>query len=245
MYSNQSIKHKYKSSAQLKRLSLVQLEGKFGLAVGMYATHAAITLLVNLIISALIPNYNILGLILSLATSFIATTILSLFQVGYTLFSLNIACGQPHSFLDLFAGFRQNTEKALIISLVVTALSYVVQFVTYIPSWLLKSGGNLVHLIWSVPLLLFVLVIYLWIALLFSQVYFLLLDFPSYNAGELLKTSCRIMKGHKMRFFYIQLSFIPLILLSLLTCGIGLFWVIPYQNMVSANFYLNLMNSDK
>lgn len=48
------------------------------------------------------------------------------------------------------------------------------------------------------------------------------------------------MEGNLGRLFYIELSFIGLALLGLLSCGIGMLWVTPYMMQVSVNFYRSL-----
>jgi uncharacterized membrane protein len=68
-----------------------------------------------------------------------------------------------------------------------------------------------------------------------------MLDFPQYTAPELIRMSIRLMKGHKGRLFYIQLSFFPLWVLSMFSCGIGILWLLPYMEATSANFYLDLI----
>ena len=83
------------------------------------------------------------------------------------------------------------------------------------------------------------------VSLTFSQAYYLLQDFPQYSAKELLQMSRQIMKGHKARLFYIELSFVPLLLLGILSCCIGLLWIIPYMASVKANFYMDLMTHRK
>ena len=54
--------------------------------------------------------------------------------------------------------------------------------------------------------------------------------------------SRRIMKGHRARLFYIQVSFLPLALLCMFTMGIGLLWLYPYMNSTLTHFYLDLMD---
>ena len=83
-----------------------------------------------------------------------------------------------------------------------------------------------------------------WISLRYSQVYYLLLDFPDYSAIELLKMSWKLMKGNVGRLLYIQVSFIPISLVALLSCGIGLLFVLPYKNMTYALFYLDLISEN-
>ena len=46
-----------------------------------------------------------------------------------------------------------------------------------------------------------------------------------------------MMKGHKFDLFWLYLSFIGWILLSILTLGIGLLWLAPYMQTAMAAFY--------
>ena len=68
-----------------------------------------------------------------------------------------------------------------------------------------------------------------------------MLDFPQYSAKELFQMSLRLMKGNIGRLFYLEISFLPLILLSFLSCGIALLWISPYMDATLANFYLDLV----
>ena len=72
--------------------------------------------------------------------------------------------------------------------------------------------------------------------------FYLLVDFPELSASEALKSSWEKMNGHRMRLFLLEISFIPYILLSLLSLGIGMLWVYPYIQESFAQFYLDLMN---
>lgn len=75
----------------------------------------------------------------------------------------------------------------------------------------------------------------------FFPAFYMVIDFLDWNVSTILKRSFEVMKGHKLRLFMLYLSFIPLYLLSMFTCGLALIWVIPYQKMTLTNFYLNLM----
>ena len=77
--------------------------------------------------------------------------------------------------------------------------------------------------------------------LIYSQSFFLLHDFPQYSAREILALSRKMMKGQKGRLFYVYVSFLPLFLLSLLSCGIAFLWVIPYVNATNAEFYMDVI----
>ena len=73
-----------------------------------------------------------------------------------------------------------------------------------------------------------------------SQSLYLLIDHPNLRVIEAMKESMRLMKGRKMRYFLLELSFIGWILLGLLTLGIGLLWILPYITQTNTQFYLDL-----
>lgn len=74
----------------------------------------------------------------------------------------------------------------------------------------------------------------------YSMAFYILSDNPGISARDALKRSKEMMKGHRMELFVLQLSFIGWILLSMVTCGIGSFYAIPYINETVAFFYRNL-----
>ena len=86
--------------------------------------------------------------------------------------------------------------------------------------------------------------ILVFVHILLSQIFYLMLDFPDYTAPQLLHLAPKLMKGHKARLFYIMLSFVPLLLLCIFSCGIGYLWIYPYMQTTYANFYLDLMKNN-
>lgn len=52
-----------------------------------------------------------------------------------------------------------------------------------------------------------------------------------------IEESMKMMQGHKMDLFILDITFIGWYLLGILTCGIGLLWVIPYHYTARAAFY--------
>lgn len=69
---------------------------------------------------------------------------------------------------------------------------------------------------------------------------YILVDYPELSPNEARLKSIEMMRGHKWKFFGLQLSFIGWFLLCILSLGIGLIWFIPYTNTSYAAFYLNL-----
>ncbi len=48
------------------------------------------------------------------------------------------------------------------------------------------------------------------------------------------------MKGHKWRFFLLEMSFIGWGILAVLSLGIGFLWLFPYENATRVAFYEDL-----
>ena len=66
---------------------------------------------------------------------------------------------------------------------------------------------------------------------------YLLKDYPDLSIVETLRLSRKMMKGHKMQLFLLQLSFIGWILLNILTLGLASLWIAPYMMTTFAAFY--------
>ena len=232
--------YKKKTSAQLKQVAR-------GIMVGKYRNAISILLASDLIVSTLslftTTNTNsYTGILIGFLINFIIVLFGTILTVGQCSFYLNIACNGPYQFSDLFTGFKVHPDKTIITQLII-------QLLTTLP--ILPGVGLLLYSFRAYNIIVvFLLGCFLlilgagiswWISLKYSQVYYLLLDFPDYSSKELLKMSWKLMKGNVGRLLYLQVSFIPLTLAGLLSFGIGLLFVLPYQNMTYTLFYLNLI----
>ena len=218
--------------------------------MGKYRNAISILLASDLIISTLslfttTASDSYIGLAIGFIISFILTLFGTILVVGQCSFYLNIACKQPYQFSDLFTGFKIHPDKTIITQVIIQLLT-LLPLIPAIVAMVLAVYANEMILMFLIACLLLILGcgISWWISLKYSQVYYLLLDFPDYSAGELLKMSWKLMKGNVGRLLYIQVSFIPITLAGLLSFGIGLLFVLPYQNMTYTLFYLDLIQAD-
>ncbi|MCQ2344663.1 MAG: DUF975 family protein [Paludibacteraceae bacterium] len=69
---------------------------------------------------------------------------------------------------------------------------------------------------------------------------FIIEDNPDIGIRESYHQSKMMMEGNRMRFFLLDLSFIGWYLLSIVTFGIALLWVLPYHQTSRAHFYNEL-----
>jgi uncharacterized membrane protein len=90
-----------------------------------------------------------------------------------------------------------------------------------------------------------VLVILVFLQLSLSMVLFLYCDNPYLSARELIRESWQMMRGNRLRLFFLQLSFLGVLILSVLSLGIGLLFVRPYLCATQGLLYLDICSSRK
>lgn len=98
--------------------------------------------------------------------------------------------------------------------------------------------------------LLYYVYVFLWSLLLlipgciksysYAMTPYILKDNPEMKNNAAIEESMRMMDGHKLELFLLDLSFIGWAILSILTCYIGFLWLVPYMNMARVNFYEDL-----
>ena len=69
---------------------------------------------------------------------------------------------------------------------------------------------------------------------------FILLDDPTISDDKAIDKSMKMMEGHRMELFMLDLSFIGWALLAILTCGLGFLLLSPYVYAAHAEFYEDL-----
>lgn len=233
----------YKPFRELKRLAKVQLQGKYGTMIGALILQELLVLFATGILSMLLPGTDTLSNILYYILTFIVQLIAGILQAGVSFLYLKAACGMQCSVGDIFYCFKHSPDKAIKIEFVLAIINAVCMLPSDILIWKYPltslTDYDEIAMMYSVTLLC--MMVYVVITLAFTPVFYMMLDFPNYTVKDILKKSIEVMKGNKMRYFLLDLSFIPWMFVGILTCGIGLLWIIPYMNMTSTNFYLDLM----
>lgn len=78
----------------------------------------------------------------------------------------------------------------------------------------------------------------------YSMSYYIKADNPDYSWRECLSESEKIMNGHKGELFVLQLSFIGWNIVGFICCGIGMYWVMSYENATAAHFYESIKEAE-
>ncbi|MDD4213045.1 MAG: DUF975 family protein, partial [Bacilli bacterium] len=99
----------------------------------------------------------------------------------------------------------------------------------------------------AAPYMLMMLYIMLWYCLLiipgivatlsYAMTFYVLADHPEMTAREVLSRSKRIMAGNRLKLCWLSLRFIGWGILALMTCYIGMLWLMPYISTSFAAFY--------
>lgn len=230
-----------KSSSELKAIAKGQLLGNYGITVPAFLIIAGFSVIISAFLSGRFNTATVWGFLLFYLSTFLIQLILAVFAVGESRLYLNIACKQPFKVSDIFYGFGKHADKAIVVRLLLGLISFVSMIpalVTYFLSANLHAG----YLLPVAALLLIVgLAVTIVINLIYSQIPYLILDFPQYSVRELMNASKQLMQGFKGKLFYLRVSFLPLYLLSFFSCCIGYLWIMPYFNAVSVNFYLDII----
>lgn len=231
----------YKSSAELKSLAKGSLLGNYGAAIAVFLIYGIISWILSMILVFVTDTTSIAGFIMYYILMFIVTLFTSVIMLGNFYFYMNLTSGRPYKISDAFYGFTYHPDKMILIS----AIRFLLSLLCMLPFigcalLFLSIGDTALILAMTITCIIgYIGVVY--ITLCYSQAHYLLLEFPTYSVKELLKASRDLMKGHKGRLFYIMVSFLPLMILAVISCGIGLLWLMPYMQAVYVYFYFDLI----
>lgn len=231
-----------RSSRELKEIAREALLGSYGVFALAFLIYFLISFTIEMIPMLFLKTETISGLITLQIVTFILTLLIGVLAAGFQRISLNISRGLYSSVADLFYCFRHHPDRFIVVSFLITLISFALQIPTLVLGIWLISTNPAYHtpLSYVVLILLTALVMaviaYI-ITLRFSLANILLIDNPQMGAIESMKTSSDLMRRNKGRYFYLSLSFIGMMLLMFLSCGIGAIWVTPYMNMTYIQFY--------
>ena len=122
--------------------------------------------------------------------------------------------GQPMNVADIFCGFREDFGGTLLLGLMTGLFTFLWGLLLVIPG-VVKSYA-------------------------YSQAFNVKADHPEYDWKACMDESTRLMEGHKMDLFVLDLSFIGWYFVGALCLGLGVLWVYPYHMATRVQFYEEL-----
>ncbi len=234
-------------NSELTRRARESLSGAWGPAIGLIVIAYAI-LFGAMLVSMAVPFANLV----------VQYVLMPPMMVGVVMFFLSRIRRQPATIGQLFQGFNAFGPSVLTMLLLVliflgVMLALAIPFMGAAFA-ILASGGGFAALresggspetMRSLPVLMGVFVIFYiallvvmtWLQLRFAMIWAILADRPATGAVATLRRSAQIMRGRKWKFFCLMLRYVGWSLLSILTCGIGYLWVLPYMCAGYVAFY--------
>ena len=201
------------------------------------------TNIVSLCVTFPISGTGITPLLLSELATCISCLIVGLLRAGLCSFYLGYCTGRPVGIPDLFLGFFILPDRTLKATFLLTIIEIICLLPYNLYSFFMVKEMTVESFLIMMGLVLLGEILYLLVTLPFAPIYFLLMDMPELPLGKIFKMSAWLMKGNKLRYIGLHLSFIPLQLVGLLTLGIGNLWLEPYFNSAVTWFYLDAVNN--
>ena len=196
-----------KTNQDYKNAALLALKGNWTQGVLAALVVMAIGMLPS-IMTVVAPE----SIVVSLLTSVISICV-----------TMPLSVGLYAGFRDLYCGTNLNVTKTA--------------FRTGFGKWGHNVGGMLLMGIYIYAWTLLLIIPGLIKSFSYALTPFILTDKPELSANEAIELSMKMMDGHKLDLFMLYLSFIGWYFLSILTFGIGMLWVMPYQYTAMVAFY--------
>lgn len=167
--------------------------------------------------------------------------LLTLLEAGLVIFGLRLSRNEEFSCGVLLEGFHDFLRvicyyilKNIYISLWSIPLGILMGLA--LSPVIVSSGGTIPSWAYALVSICSVLAVFL-ISYRYRGGFFALMDDPSLSASGALKHATAINKPYRGRLFLLDLSFIPTLLLCVLTCGVLLVWKLPYITATYAHAY--------
>ena len=74
----------------------------------------------------------------------------------------------------------------------------------------------------------------------YSMMFYIIAENPKIGPMKAMDLSKVLTQGHKANLFMLDLSFLGWLILSWLSCGIGMIWLYPYMTMTKTHAYYDL-----
>ena len=136
-------------------------------------------------------------------------------SIGLATYSLAIANQKDYSYNQIFTGFKY-FFKALFLFLLFNIL-FLIGFI-------------------------FLIIPGIIIALMFSQIFYIMADDPETGVIDAFKKSASLMKNKKLQLFGLGMRYFGLFILGVFTLGIWWLWLIPQAYVSFAIFYKELQS---
>lgn len=232
-----------KSRREWKLYARRALQGNYAVLIGANILLAALSMIGSWLTGWLFPSMSARDIVLSEIFAFILTLVICVFSAGLYYMMLNIARGREFSFGNLIYFFQHEPDRVIKASFVLALIGWITALPSSIYAYTAQVSTleeEIAYLATYSMLSLLGLVLNFLLTVPFTLVYYLLADEEQMDGFETLKESLRLMKGNIGKYILMELSFLPLMFLSVFTLYLALLWLVPYMEMTAVMFYRDI-----
>ena len=226
---------------ELKRIARGNLQGNF---LELIRTFVFCNIMVSIIQTPF--SWMITDTILSTPNIiyYVATLLITILSVVLTVgqycLHLRVARTGKLHLVELFYPLQHDANRLIIAEAILFAIK-LIGLVPIISAIVILYFYNTFYMILlALGLCILGCILTVLIEITFGMTYFALIDGEELSVREAFKVALNLIKTHKLRFFYLHLSFIGMYLLVFITFGIGILWVKPYVMQTTTLFYLDI-----
>ena len=226
---------------ELKRIARGNLQGHFLTFIRVYIFCTLITSLLEIPFSMMtnqapFSTPNIIYYIASILIG-IASVVLTAGQ--YRLHLRLARSGEMH-LSEVFMPLRFHSDQFIFTEMILFGISLITMNPMFGGLYLSYKGGTIQDYIVALIASVISLILGMYVSLTFHLVYFVMIDDENLSMIRALKHTMKMVKTHRMRYLYMQLSFLGMLLLCGLSFGLGFLWVQPYMAHTTTLFYLDV-----
>ena len=230
------------SCKELRRISREKLNRKYAVPMSAFITTQLLGSLIEYpFLSILGDHPTMVQTIILYVVRFLILVITGVLTFGLTRIHLNLARGKEFRVSQLFDPFRNQTDRYFLTSALLTVAELLLAAPFLFGIYLVQQQFTAFRVLCLAALGVVSLVLLVVFYLNFQLLHMVLLDHEQMPLLDAVKVALGLMKGKKGRLFALYLRFAGMLLLGILSFGIGFLWVFPYQSQTLANFYLDLI----
>lgn len=232
-----------RSCKELKRIARENLSGHYNTPMGAFLAAGFITFAIELPFSMLLQNQyaTTFQTVLFYVVDFLIALVGIVLNAGVSDIHLRMGRHKEYRLSNMFGPIKTRPDRYLIAGFLATVIAFVMALPLAAGVVIEVMNPTVERILLAVGLGLLSAALLVYLELRFSFVFYLLLDHEEMTTIDAYKVSFGLMKQNVGRLLYVYLSFIGMGLLGVITLGIGMLWISPYQSQTLALFYLDVI----
>lgn len=182
---------------------------------------------------------SVLAFTIGIIASFVISAINLKYKISMQGYFLRLASGKAPNQSNVFSNFIQDGGAKSGLALYIALFQQICYFPAYVVTFIFDSDNQLHYILLAAALLL-ALILCLIIDIRLMPAAYLVNDVADISSITSMLTALWLTKKNFFKILLLRLYFIPLYILGIFSCGIGLLYVYPYMLTAEASMYLSL-----